>query len=81
MAISLSAATQKLIEDRMKERGARSADDVVQAAIHALDEPGAAKPDEEVWAAIELAEEQYQRGEVVPLDEGFEQVRRKHFGS
>ena len=81
MPISLSAETQKLIEDRMKQRGAPSADDVVQAAIHALDEMEATEPDDETWGAIDRAEEQYQRGEGIPLDEAFERMRRKHFGS
>ena len=81
MAISLSPKTQRLVEERMKERGAPSADDVVLAAFHALDELQAAEPDDDTWAAIDRAEEQFQRGEGLPLDEAFERVRRKRFGA
>ena len=79
MAISLRPETQRLIEERMKERGAIAADDVVLAAFQALDELEAADPDEDAWAAIDRGEEQHRRGEGIPLDEAFERVRRKHF--
>ncbi len=76
MGISLSPETQKLIEDRMKEAGISTADELVRAALEAL---GELTPDEETWRAIDRAESQYQRGEGIPLDEAMAQLRKKHF--
>jgi Arc/MetJ-type ribon-helix-helix transcriptional regulator len=83
MTISLSAETQKLLEERMKAGGFPTADDAVRAALQRMAEHDAWTGDEiddETWAAIERAEAQYQRGEGIPVDEAFERIRRKHFG-
>lgn len=78
MSLSLNPQTQKMIEDRMKQAGVGTADELVQAALAALDE---LEPDDQTWAAIDKAEEQYHRGEGMPADEAFSQMRRKHFNS
>jgi predicted transcriptional regulator len=36
--------------------------------------------DEETLAEIEQAEAEIERGEVIPLAEAFEQIRRRHLG-
>lgn len=63
--------------------GLPTADGVVRIALQTLDQvrgrdyedlpPG-------VREAIEEAEAQYARGEGVPLDEAFDQLRKKHLG-
>ena len=78
MSVSLSRKTQKMIEERMKQAGLGTADELVQAALHALDE---LEPDEQTWAAIDRAEEQHRRGEGISVDEAFAKLRRKHLNS
>jgi len=56
---------------------------VVRVALETLDQIEG-EPledlDPETIAAIERAEAQAERGEGMPVDEAFEQLRRKHFG-
>lgn len=83
MAISLSPETQKLIEERMKENGCHSADELVRVALDALEQSRGEdfeELDPEIRAAIDEAEEQYARGEGMPLDEAFAELRRKYTG-
>ncbi len=63
MTITLSAETQKRLEDKLKSGAYGSADEVVHAALAALDEIEAMGLDEETLAAIDQAEEQIERGE------------------
>jgi Arc/MetJ-type ribon-helix-helix transcriptional regulator len=81
MPISLQPETQLLIEDRMKRGGFSSPDDVVRAAIETLDSCDADELDDATLAAIDRAEAEYARGEGVPVDKAFAELRRKHFGS
>jgi len=78
MAISLTAETQKLIEDRMKRDGYPTPDDVVRAAMELLDQP--AELDAETLAAIDRAEEQIERGEYRDWAEVSAELRRKYLG-
>ena len=65
MSITLSPETQKLIEERMKQDGYPSADDVVLAALELLDQK---EPlDEQTLAAIDRAESQIEAGELSRL--------------
>jgi len=85
MTITLSPETQRLLEEQMKKGGYATADDVVRVALETLDQADAAEPledlDPETLAAIERAEAQADRGEGLPVDLAFEQLRRKHFGN
>lgn len=84
MTISLTPETQRLLEEQMKRGGYSSADDAVRAALQTLESVRAADYDDDLddqtRASLDRAEEQYERGETIPLDEAFEQARRKHFG-
>ena len=72
MPISLSAETQKLIEQRMKETGVSTADELVQVALQTLDQVRG-EPfedlDPQTQAAIEEALAQSDRGEGRPWEE------------
>ena len=85
MTITLSPETQRLLEEQMKKGGYTTADDLVRVALETLDQADAAEPledlDPETLAAIERAEAQADRGEGLPVDAAFEQLRRKHFGN
>jgi predicted transcriptional regulator len=65
MAIVLSPETQHLIEQRMKDTGFASADDLVRVALDALDRVGAdfEDLDADTRAAIEEGLAQADRGE------------------
>lgn len=73
MSISLNPDTQRLIEERMKQGGYPTADELIHAAIDALDEIEIPPLDEEALDAIDRAESQIERGEVVDIDD----VRRE----
>ncbi|NLE58827.1 MAG: hypothetical protein GX616_10735, partial [Planctomycetes bacterium] len=64
MNIALSPETQKLLEDKLNSGGYRSVDDVVHAALEALNELDEHGLDEETLDAIDRAEDQIERGEV-----------------
>lgn len=84
MSISLKPETQQRIEQRMKQTGIETPDDLVQLALDALDQVEGESIEElpaEVQAAIERAEAQSARGEGLPADQAFEKLRRKHFGA
>ena len=80
IVISLSPETQKLVEEKLKSGAYRSADEVVHAAIEALNELEAHGLDEETLDAIDRAEGQIERGEVHDWKDVREQVRAKFLG-
>lgn len=80
MTISLSPETQKLLEDKLRTGGYPSADDLLHAALAALDELEASQLDEETLDAIDHAEDQIDRGEVHDWADVREQVRAKFLG-
>ena len=80
MTIALSAETQKLLEEKLKSGDYRSADDVVHAALEALDELEAHSLDDQTLDAIDRAEDQIERGEVHDWKDVREQVRAKFSG-
>lgn len=80
MGISLKPETEKLIEERMNRGGFSTPDDMVRVALETLDHVDADDLDEATLAAIDRGELQYERGEGVPADEAFAQLRRKYFG-
>ena len=83
MPISLRPETEKLIEDRMKETGVESADDMIRLALQMF-EPTYGEDyedlDPETRRSIEESEADYQRGGGIPVDEAFAMLRKKHFG-
>ena len=64
MAITLSPATQRLLEEKLKTGGYGSADEVVQAALDALSEREAHGLDEQTLDALDRAEDQVESGDV-----------------
>jgi Arc/MetJ-type ribon-helix-helix transcriptional regulator len=83
MNITISPETGKLLEAELKKGGYSSADDVVRVALERLTNAADGDYDdldEETRAAIECAEEEADRGEGIPLDQAFAELRRKHFG-
>ena len=83
MPISLSPETEKLIEERMKETGVETPDDMIRLALQMFDETHGEDYedlDSETRRSIEESEADYQRGGGIPIDEAFAILRRKHFG-
>ena len=81
MGISLSPEAQKLIEERMKQTGVPTADDLVRIALQTLELTRGEDYedlDAETRAAIEEAEAEYQKGGGIPLDEAIKRLREKH---
>ena len=80
MKISLSPDTERLIEERMKESGLTSADEVVRLALQSLD-PARGEDyedlDPQTRAAIDEAEAQFERGEGRPWEEVREALRAR----
>lgn len=64
MVISLSEETQRLLQEKLTGGGYGSADDVVRAALDALDQLEAPALDAETLDGIDRAEEQIKRGDV-----------------
>jgi Arc/MetJ-type ribon-helix-helix transcriptional regulator len=81
MNIVLSPATQKLLEERMKEGDYTSPEDVIRVALEGLEGEFVEELDPGTRAAIERADAQAQRNEGTPVDEAFAQLRRKHLGT
>ena len=77
MGISLSQETETLLADRVKSGAYRSADEVVHAALRALDALEASEFDAEALDAIDSAEDQIERGEVHEWKDVREQVRAR----
>jgi len=77
MAINLNADTQKRVEEKLKSGEYCSADELVCAAIDALDEIEAHGLDKETIEAIERGNEQIERGEVFDWKDVREQIRKK----
>ena len=81
MNVTLSPATQKLLEEQMKDGHYASPDDVNRAALATLEAEAFEDLDAATRSAIERAEAEAQRGEGIPVDEGFAQLRRKYAGA
>jgi len=80
MTISLSDETQKLVEEKLRSGAYRSADEVVHAALQALNELESHALDDETLDAIDRAEDQIERGDVHDWKDVREQVRAKFLG-
>ena len=80
MTIVLSPQTQKLLEEKLKSGSYTSPDEVLRAALEALDGQDAAKLDDRALAAIDRAEDQIERGEVHDWQDVREQVKARFLG-
>ncbi len=80
MNIALSPETEKLLQEKLNSGDYHSVDDVVHAALEALNEIEAAGLDEATLDAIDRAEDQIDRGEVHDWKDVREQVRAKFLG-
>ena len=80
MKINLTPEVQKMIQDRVKSRQYRTAEDVVTAAIFSLrqqEEFGDFEPGE-LDALIEEGEKDIAAGRVIPGEEVFAELRRRY---
>ena len=80
MPISLSADTQRLIEERMKETGVGTADELVRVALQTLRQVRGEEfeaLDPETRAAIEEGIAQADRGEGRPWEDVREELRSR----
>lgn len=80
MSITLSPETQRLIEERMKQTGLSTADELVRIALQTLEQVRGEDYqdlDSQTRAAIEEGEAQYQRGEGRPWEEVREELRAR----
>ena len=80
MAITLSPETQRRLEDKLKSGAYGSADEVVLAALDALNELEAPELDAGTLDAIDRAEDQIERGDVHDWPQVREQVRARFLG-
>jgi Arc/MetJ-type ribon-helix-helix transcriptional regulator len=78
MTISLSPETQELLEAKLKTGKYHSPDELVKAALKALDYT---EIDDETLDDIDRAEDQIDRGETVDWKEIREQVRARLSGT
>ena len=74
MTISLSGETQKLLDEKLRTGEYRSADEVVLAALEALNALESYSLDDQTLDAIDQAEDQIERGEVHDWKDVREQV-------
>jgi Arc/MetJ-type ribon-helix-helix transcriptional regulator len=80
MSVTLSPETQRLIEERLKQTGLTSADELIRTALQTLDQVQGEdfdSLDAETRAAIDEAEAQYARGEARPWEEVREELRAR----
>lgn len=80
MPIILSPETERLLADRLKTGQYESADEVVRAALNALEELETNGLDEQTLDAIDRAEDQIERGEVHDWNDVREKVRSRFLG-
>ena len=78
MTITLSQETQRLLEEQLKRGHYGSTDELLQAALLALDEPG--DLDQATLEAIDKAEEEIERGEFVDWDDVRDDIRAEFRG-
>lgn len=78
MTITLGPETQRLLEDQLKSGNYANPDEVLQAALQALGEFN--ELDQATLDAIDISEEEIERGEVLDWDDVREEIRTKFRG-
>ena len=78
MNVTLTSATQKLLEERMQQGQYSTPDDALQDALRTLRDIEAHELDDETLAAIEEGLAQANRGEVRPWEDVREELRAKY---
>jgi Arc/MetJ-type ribon-helix-helix transcriptional regulator len=78
MNVTLTSATQKLLEERMQQGQYSTPDDALQDALRTLRDIEAHELDDETLAAIEDGLAQANRGEVRPWEDVREELRAKY---
>jgi putative addiction module CopG family antidote len=81
MTVTLSPQTQKLIDERLSSGEYATVDDVLHAALTALDELESIELDEETLDALDEAEDQIERGEVVKWKDVRDEIRAEFRGT
>ena len=77
MSISLSDDTRRLIEERMKQGGYTSADELIRDVLGGSGGMAIEPLDEETLNAIDRAEEQIQRGQFKNVHEVIHEWRQR----
>jgi Arc/MetJ-type ribon-helix-helix transcriptional regulator len=80
MSITLNPETQRLIEERMKQTGLSTPDELVRIALQTLDQirgEDFEELDPQTQAAIDEAEAQHERGEGRPWEQVREEIRAR----
>ena len=80
MTISVGPETQKLLEEKLKTGEYKSPEEVVHAALEALNQLDEFKLDEQALADIERAEEEIDRSECHDWKDVRERVRKTFLG-
>ena len=78
MTITLTPGTQLLLEKHLKTGLYASVDDLIVAALQALDAVGPL--DEETLDAIDIAEAEFERGEALDWDQVKDMIRKEFKG-
>jgi putative addiction module CopG family antidote len=80
MTISLSAETQKLVEEKLRSGEYSSADEVVHAALEALNTLQSHSLDQATLDAIDRAEDQIEQGRVHDWKDVRKQLQSRFLG-
>jgi Arc/MetJ-type ribon-helix-helix transcriptional regulator len=81
MEVRLPPELEQFVDDEVKSGNFVSRDEVIEPAVARLMlDPRGASLDPETLHTIEEAEEQFDRGDGIPLDEAFALLRKKHLG-
>jgi len=80
MTIFLSDETERLLKAKLQSGEYRSADEVVHAALEALNELESRSLDKETLDAIDRSEDQIERGEVHDWKDVRSEVREQFLG-
>ena len=78
MTISLSDATQRLLEERMKTGDYATADEALRVALETLNQLETEELDDETLAAIEEGLAQADRGEGRPWEQVRQELRERY---
>ena len=81
MDVPIKPQLERYVEDQVRAGRFTSPAEVIEAGLARLMlDPPDDELDGETLSAIEQAETQIDRGESLPLDAAFAELRRKHFG-